>query len=77
MELNVAAWRVSVVFFVLLLFLAAPLPALAPVFTRIGAALSELFKAVAFLAFAFCSTLVFILPLLEEWTRGSMRWTWH
>ena len=75
--LNVAAWRVSVVFFALLLFLAAPLPALAPVFTRIGAALSELFKAIVFLAFAFCSTMVFILPLLEEWTRGSMRWTWH
>ena len=68
-----AAWRVSLVCFVLLLLLAAPFPALVPVLIKIGATLSELLLILVFLHVAFCSPLVFILPLLEEWTKGSTR----
>ena len=69
-------WRVSVLDLFLLL-LAAPFPALFPMFTKIGANLRELFIATVFLAFPFCSTFVFNLPLLEEWINGSIRWTWQ
>ena len=68
-----AAWRVNLVRFVLLLLLAAPFPALVPVLIKIGATLRELLMTFVFLHVAFFSPLVFILPLLEEWTKGSTR----
>ena len=68
-----AAWRVNLVRFVLLLLLAAPFPTLVPVLIKIGATLRELLMTFVFLQVAFCSPLVFILPLLEEWTKGSTR----